>query len=467
MRTKIKQIKNPSPNTPSWVGKECTLKGWVRTVRDQKSFAFIEINDGSTLSNFQILASADLPGYATILPQLSTGASIAATGTIVESPGKEQALELKASQLTLIGGCNPEVYPLQKKRHTFEFLRTIAHLRPRTNTLGAVTRVRNALAFATHQFFQNRGFLYIHTPIITGADCEGAGQMFQVTTLDLNAIPKGADGKADYTKDFFAKPTYLTVSGQLNGEIYACSMSDIYTFGPTFRAENSNTSRHLAEFWMIEPEMAFATLDDNVECAEAYLKYLFQYLLDHCQEDLEFFEKYVSPGLIQRLQHIVTTPFERASYTYAVRILEKANKKFTFPVKWGLDLQSEHERFLAEEFFAKPVILTDYPKEIKAFYMRSNDDQKTVAAMDVLVPGVGEIIGGSQREERLPYLENKLKEFHLSPEQYWWYLELRKYGSVPHAGFGAGFERLIQFATGMENIRDVIPFPRFPGKADF
>lgn len=467
MRTKIKQIKSPPPNTPSWVGKECTLKGWVRTVRDQKSFAFIEINDGSTLSNFQILASADLPGYETILPQLSTGCSISATGTIVESLGKEQSLELKASQLTLIGGCNPEVYPLQKKRHTFEFLRTIAHLRPRTNTLGAVTRVRNALSFATHQFFQNRGFLYIQTPIITGADCEGAGQMFQVTTLDLHAIPKGADGKTDYTKDFFAKPAYLTVSGQLNGEIYACSMSDIYTFGPTFRAENSNTSRHLAEFWMIEPEMAFATLDDNVECAEAYLKYLFQYLLDHCQEDLEFFQKYVSPGIIDRLQHVVTTPFERASYTYAVRILEKANKKFTFPVKWGLDLQSEHERFLAEEFFAKPVILTDYPKEIKAFYMRSNDDQKTVAAMDVLVPGVGEIIGGSQREERLPYLENKLKEFNLSPEQYWWYLELRKYGSVPHAGFGAGLERLILFATGMENIRDVIPFPRYPGKADF
>lgn len=467
MRTKIKQLKSPTPNTPSWVGKECTLKGWVRTVRDQKNFVFIEINDGSTLSNFQIIASEDLPGYATILPQLSTGASISATGIIVESPGKEQALELKASQLTLIGGCNPEVYPLQKKRHTFEFLRTIAHLRPRTNTLGAVTRVRNALSFATHQFFQNRGFLYIHTPIITGADCEGAGEMFQVTTLDLNAVPKGADGKTDYTKDFFAKPAYLTVSGQLNGEIYACSMSDIYTFGPTFRAENSNTSRHLAEFWMIEPEMAFATLDDNIECAEAYLKYLFQYLLDHCQEDLEFFQKYVSPGLIERLQHIVTTPFERASYTYAVRILEKANKKFTFPVKWGLDLQSEHERFLAEEFFAKPVILTDYPKEIKAFYMRSNDDQKTVAAMDVLVPGVGEIIGGSQREERLSYLENKLKDFHLSPEQYWWYLELRKYGSVPHAGFGAGFERLIQFATGMENIRDVIPFPRYPGKADF
>lgn len=467
MRTKIKQIKFPPSNTPSWVGKECTLKGWVRTVRDQKSFAFIEINDGSTLSNFQILASADLPGYETILPQLSTGCSISATGTIVESLGKEQSLELKASQLTLIGGCNPEVYPLQKKRHTFEFLRTIAHLRPRTNTLGAVTRVRNALSFATHQFFQNRGFLYIQTPIITGADCEGAGQMFQVTTLDLHAIPKGADGKTDYTKDFFAKPAYLTVSGQLNGEIYACSMSDIYTFGPTFRAENSNTSRHLAEFWMIEPEMAFATLDDNVECAEAYLKYLFQYLLDHCQEDLEFFQKYVSPGIIDRLQHVVTTPFERASYTYAVRILEKANKKFTFPVKWGLDLQSEHERFLAEEFFAKPVILTDYPKEIKAFYMRSNDDQKTVAAMDVLVPGVGEIIGGSQREERLPYLENKLKEFNLSPEQYWWYLELRKYGSVPHAGFGAGLERLILFATGMENIRDVIPFPRYPGKADF
>jgi asparaginyl-tRNA synthetase len=383
------------------------------------------------------------------------------------SPGKEQALEMQASSMTLIGKCDPETYPMQKKKHTFEFLRTIAHLRPRTNTFGAVTRVRNALAFATHQFFQSRGFLYIHTPIITGSDCEGAGKMFQVTTLDINNPPKNPQGKVDYAQDFFAKPTYLTVSGQLDGEIFACAMSDIYTFGPTFRAENSNTSRHLAEFWMIEPEMAFADINDNMDCAEAYLKYVLKYVLDNCPEDMQFFDKYISQGLIERLQHIINTPFERASYTYAIRILEKADKKFEFPVKWGLDLQSEHERYLAEEFFSKPVIITDYPKEIKAFYMRANDDNKTVAAMDVLFPKIGEIVGGSQREERLNVLEARMKELKLPVEDYWWYLELRKYGSVPHAGFGAGFERLIQFATGMENIRDVIPFPRYPGKADF
>ncbi len=467
MRTKIKSLKYPSAEAQSLVGHEITLKGWVRTVRNQKTFTFIEINDGSTLSNFQIIATPDIPGYANLINQLSTGVSVAIKGTIVESPGKEQSLEMHATDVAIIGKCDPEVYPLQKKRHTFEFLRTIAHLRPRTNTIGAVTRVRNALAFATHQFFQSRGFLYIHTPVITGSDCEGAGKMFQVTTLDPANPPKTPQGKVDYTQDFFTKPTYLTVSGQLNGEIYACALSDVYTFGPTFRAENSNTSRHLAEFWMIEPEMAFADLNDNMDCAEAYLKYVLKYVLDHCQEDMEFFNKHVSPGVIERLEHVINTPFERASYTYAVRVLEKANKSFEFPVKWGLDLQSEHERFLAEEFFAKPVILTDYPKQIKAFYMRTNEDNKTVAAMDVLVPKVGEIIGGSQREERLSYLEAKLKEFNLPAEEYWWYLELRKYGSVPHSGFGAGFERLVQFATGMENIRDVIPFPRYPGKADF
>jgi asparaginyl-tRNA synthetase len=467
MRIKIKDLKYPRAGEPSMVGQEVTIKGWIRTVRNQKTFAFIEVNDGSTLSNFQIVASADLPGYANLISQLATGASIAATGKIVESPGKEQAVEMQASAITLLGSCDPEVYPLQKKRHTFEFLRTIAHLRPRTNTFGAVTRVRNALAFATHQFFQSRGFLYIHTPVITGSDCEGAGQMFQVTTLDIANTPKTAEGKVDYTKDFFSRPTYLTVSGQLEGEIFACALADIYTFGPTFRAENSNTSRHLAEFWMIEPEMAFADLNDNMDCAEAYLKYVLKYVLDNCQEDMQFFDKYISQELVERLQHVVNTPFERATYTDAIRILEKADKKFEFPVKWGLDLQSEHERYLAEEFFGKPVIITNYPKEIKAFYMRANDDQKTVAAMDVLVPKVGEIIGGSQREERLDYLEAKLKEVGLPVEEYWWYLELRKYGTVPHAGFGAGFERLIQFATGMENIRDVIPFPRYPGKADF
>jgi asparaginyl-tRNA synthetase len=467
MRIKIKNLKFPVAGEPSFVGQEVTIKGWIRTVRNQKTFTFIELNDGSTLSNFQIILNPEVPGYEKLLPQLATGCSISATGTVVESPGKGQSLEMQATELTLIGKCDPEVYPLQKKKHSFEFLRTIAHLRPRTNTFGAVSRVRNALAVATHQFFQKRGFLYVHTPIITGSDCEGAGELFQVTALDLASPPKTPEGKVDFSKDFFAKPTYLTVSGQLDGEIFACALSDIYTFGPTFRAENSNTSRHLAEFWMIEPEMAFADLNDDMDCAEAYLKYVLKYVLENCTEDMEFFEKFISPGLISRLQHVVSTPFERATYSYAIRILEKADKKFEFPVKWGLDLQSEHERFLAEEFFAKPVIITDYPKEIKAFYMRANDDEKTVAAMDVLVPKIGEIIGGSQREERLGLLEAKMKASKLPLDEYGWYLELRKYGTVPHAGFGAGFERLIQYATGMENIRDVIPFPRYPGKADF
>lgn len=467
MRIKIKELKYPKSSSLSLVGGEATIKGWVRTVRNQKTFAFIEVNDGSTLSNFQVILSSEVSGYDQLLSQLSTGCSISATGKIVESPGKGQALEMQASSVSLIGTCDPETYPLQKKKHTFEFLRTLAHLRPRTNTFGAVTRVRNALAFATHQFFQNRGFLYIHTPIITGSDCEGAGKMFQVTTLDIANPPKIAQSKLDYSQDFFSKPTFLTVSGQLNGEIFACALSDIYTFGPTFRAENSNTSRHLAEFWMIEPEMAFADLNDDMDCAEAYLKYVLKYVMDHCQEDLQFFDKFISQGVIERLEHIIKTPFERLSYTNAIHILEKSGKKFEFPVKWGLDLQSEHERYLAEEFFAKPVILTDYPKEIKAFYMRANDDQKTVAAMDVLFPKIGEVIGGSQREERLDVLEARMKELNLPVEEYWWYLELRKYGSVPHAGFGAGFERLVLFVTGMENIRDVIPFPRFPGKADF
>ncbi len=467
MRIKIKELRNVSRENFSFIGQRVTIKGWIRTIRSQKTFAFVEVNDGSTLSNFQVIINSEIPNYDALLAQLSTGCSVAIEGIVVKSPGKEQALEMQAIAVSLLGKCDPEVYPMQKKRHTFEFLRTIAHLRPRTNTFGAVIRVRNALAFATHQFFQSRDFLYIHTPIITGSDCEGAGKMFQVTTLDMLNSPKTSKGTVDYNQDFFNQPTYLTVSGQLNGEIFACSMSDIYTFGPTFRAENSNTSRHLAEFWMIEPEMAFAELTDNMDLAEAYLKYILKYVLEHCAEDMQFFDKFISQGIIERLLHVVNTPFERATYTYAIQILEKAGKKFEFPVKWGLDLQSEHERYLAEEFFAKPVIITDYPKEIKAFYMRTNDDQKTVAAMDVLVPKVGEIIGGSQREERLDILEIKMQEIGLSTEEYWWYLELRKYGTVPHAGFGAGFERLVQFVTGMENIRDVIPFPRYPGKADF
>lgn len=468
MRVKIKQLKFPLEKSPSFLGHEVTVKGWIRTVRQQKTFTFIEVNDGSTLSNFQIIIAPEVPGYQNLVNQLSTGASIAADGLIVENPSNPQALEMQAKTVRIIGSCDPETYPLQKKRHSFEFLRTIAHLRPRTNTLGAVTRVRNALAFATHLFFQQRGFLYIQTPIITGSDCEGAGKLFRVTTLDLANPPKKEGGQqVDETKDFFAKPAYLTVSGQLNLEIYASALSDVYSFGPTFRAEDSNTSRHLAEFWMIEPEMAFADLKDDMDCAEAYLKEVLKYVLENQLEDMQFFDKQISSGLLKRLETIIQTPFERATYTYAIRILEKANRPFEFPVKWGLDLQSEHERYLAEEFFAKPVILTDYPKQIKAFYMRTNDDNKTVAAMDVLVPGVGELIGGSQREERLAHLEAKFKEFSLSPQDYWWYLELRKYGSVPHAGFGVGFERLVQFVTGMENIRDVIPFPRYPGKADF
>lgn len=466
MRTKIKELKTPATMT-GLIGHEVTIKGWVRTVRNQKTFAFIELNDGSTLSNFQVIVSPDIPNYNNLVNQLSTGVSVAAKGRLVESQGKGQEIEMHATEITIIGKCDPETYPLQKKRHTFEFLRSIAHLRPRTNTLGAVSRIRSALSYATHKYFQERGFVYVHTPIITGSDAEGAGEMFRVSTLDPLNPPKTPQGTIDYTQDFFARPTYLTVSGQLNGEIYASALSDIYTFGPTFRAENSNTSRHLAEFWMIEPEMAFADLSDNIDCAESYIKYVLKYALDNCQEDMEFFNKLVAPGIIERLEHVVNTPFERATYTYAVRILEKADKKFEYPVKWGIDLQSEHERFLAEEFFGKPVVLTDYPKQIKAFYMRANEDNKTVANMDVLFPGIGEIIGGSQREERLSVLEAKMKECHLKPEDYWWYLELRKYGSVPHSGFGVGLERLIQYTTGMENIRDVIPFPRYPGKAEF
>jgi len=467
MRTKIKALKDSLAASTELLGQDIIIKGWIRTVRNQKTFAFIEVNDGSTLSNFQVIANADLPGYAKMIDNLTTGVSVSITGTVVESPGEKQGYEMHAKEILIIGKCDPETYPLQKKRHSFEFLRTIAHLRPRTNTIGAVTRVRNALAMATHMFFQERGFLYIQTPIITGSDCEGAGEMFRVTTLNPNALPRNEKGETDFTKDFFGKSSFLTVSGQLNGEIYASALSDIYTFGPTFRAENSNTARHLAEFWMIEPEMAFADLKDNMDLAEAYLKYVLEFVLKHCREDMHFFDKHVSQGLIKRLQHVMETPFERATYTYAIRILEKAPKKFEYPVHWGSDLQSEHERYLAEEFFNKPVIITDYPKQIKAFYMRANEDNKTVAAMDVLVPGVGEIMGGSQREERLDRLEAKLDEMKLNKSDYWWYLELRKYGTVPHAGFGAGFERMIRYITGMENIRDVIPFPRFPGSADF
>lgn len=467
MRTKIKTLKSEALGQGPKLGDDITVKGWVRTVRSQKSFAFVEINDGSTLSNFQVIVEPTLPNYTELMAQLATGVSVSVFGTLVESPAKGQRFELKAKQVDIIGQCDPEAYPLQKKRHTFEFLRTIAHLRPRTNTLGAIARVRNALAFATHRFFQERGFMYVNTPIITASDCEGAGELFRVTTIDPSAPPKDDKGKIDYTQDFFGKPTFLTVSGQLNAEIYACALSDVYTFGPTFRAENSNTSRHLAEFWMIEPEMAFADLEDDMECAESYIRYLLKDLIERCPEEMHFFDKYISPGILERLRTISETKFEHATYTYAVRVLEKSGKKFEFPVQWGMDLQTEHERYLAEEYFNKPVIITDYPAEIKAFYMRMNDDRKTVRAMDVLVPKVGEIIGGSQREDRLDILESRMRQMKLNPIDYWWYMELRKYGSVPHAGFGLGFERLVQFCTGMENIRDVIPFPRYPQKAEF
>jgi asparaginyl-tRNA synthetase len=454
---KIQEIIH-SKNPDAWIGKKGTVAGWCRTIRDQKAFAFLEINDGSSVGNLQVVIDASMPRYAELMKDLTTGASCLVEGEFVRSLGKGQALEMKAKEVHVYGKADPETYPLQKKRHSFEFLRTIAHLRPRTNTQGAVLRIRSALAMATHLFFHGRGFYYVHTPIITGSDCEGAGEMFQVTMLKLGQDPK---------EDFFHKPTYLTVSGQLEGEILALALSDVYTFGPTFRAENSNTSRHLAEFWMIEPEMAFADLDADMECAESYLKFCVTYLLEHSLHDLEFFDQFIEKGLIQRLRNVVEAPFAKVSYTEAIEILKKSGKEFVFPVAWGSDLQSEHERYLAEELFKKPVIVFNYPKEIKSFYMRENSDGKTVAAMDILVPKIGEIIGGSQREERLEVLEKKMEAKKLNREDYWWYLELRKYGSVPHAGFGLGFERLILFATGMENIRDVIPFPRFPGSAEF
>ncbi|MFY7842527.1 MAG: asparagine--tRNA ligase [Rhabdochlamydiaceae bacterium] len=444
-----------------------TLKGWIRTVRQQKAFTFIELNDGSTLSNLQIIFDQTSPNYLDIIPLLSTGASICAQGILTPSVGQKQKWELKATLIELIGACPVDDYPLQKKRHSFEFLRTIGHLRARTNTQGAVNRIRNALSFATHTFFQERGFLYIQTPIITTSDAEGAGEQFLVTTLDLNNLPKTQDNQVDFSKDFFHKKASLTVSGQLNAEAYACALSDVYTFGPTFRAENSHTSRHLAEFWMIEPEMAFANLKDNMECVESYIKHVVSYVLKNCAEDLHFFDEYIEKGLVKRLENVVSHSFAHMSYTDAINILQKAPCAFEFPVKWGVDLQSEHERYLAEQYCQKPVILTDYPSDIKAFYMKENPDGKTVAAMDLLVPKIGELVGGSQREDDHTKLRAKMIKQGLNPEDYEWYLQLRHYGSVPHAGFGVGFERLVLFTTGMENIRDVIPFPRYPGHAEY
>ncbi|MCH9611968.1 MAG: Asparagine--tRNA ligase [Chlamydiia bacterium] len=435
------------------------ISGWIKTIRKQKSFSFAEINDGSCLSNLQIIINDTLDNYEALVDSLSTGASVEVEGVVVKSPGGKQAVEIQASSIALIGSC-PEDYPLQKKRHSFEFLRTIAHLRPRTNSIGAVARVRSKLAYATHTFFNNRGFLYVHTPIITASDCEGAGELFRVTTLEETNFTKDQE-------DFFATRAYLTVSGQLNAETYACGLGNVYTFGPTFRAENSNTSRHLAEFWMIEPEMAFCDLIQDMQVAEDYIKFMIQTVMDECQEDIEFFDRFVEKGLIDKLTLTLNSTFERVSYTDAIEILKQSNKKFEFSYEWGENLQSEHERYLAEEHFNKPVIVYDYPKSLKPFYMRANDDGKTVAAMDVLIPGIGELIGGSQREERLDIIEQNLKEHDLDPAVYGWYTDLRKYGSVPHAGFGLGFERMVLYCTGMENIRDVIPFPRTPDHCEF
>ena len=521
----------------SRVGEELELRGWARSVRTQKGMAFIDLNDGSAISGMQAVVNEGSAAWEVANSgSVSTGAALRVKGKLVASPGGKQAAELAGDELEVIGAADSETYPLQKKRHTLEYLRSIAHLRPRTNTIGAVARVRNQLAYATHKFFQEHGFLYANTPIVTASDCEGAGEQFQVTTLlngfaaaaaatpeaiaaaeaaakeqgevvkavkeakkagdaskeDVDgavakllslkseaealagaaggaSLPKKDDGSIDYSQDFFGKPSYLTVSGQLNGEIMACAVNDIYTFGPTFRAENSNTSRHLAEFWMVEPELAFADLNDDMDCAEAYLKYCLNHVLENCDEDLAFFEKNISKdNLRERLRSVATQEFARITYTEAVDHILNAKKKFEFPIKWGADLQSEHERYITEEVFKnRPVIVRDYPKDIKAFYMRLNDDNKTVAAMDVLVPRVGELMGGSQREERLDVLERRIEENGLEKESYWWYLDLRRYGSQPHAGFGLGFERLVCYVSGVENIRDAIPFPRYPGSAEF
>ena len=449
------------------IDKEVLVKGWVRTRRDSKGgFSFIALNDGSCFSNLQIVVDGDLDNYQRDILKLHPGSSIAVKGTLVKSQGGGQSVEVKADEVKVYGHCDPGEYIIGKQRVSFERLREIAHLRVRTNTFGAVTRVRNKLAKATHDFFQEKGFFYINTPIVTASDCEGAGEMFRVTTLDHAAVPIN-EGVVDYSQDFFGKESFLTVSGQLSIECYACSLGNVYNFGPTFRAENSNTARHLSEFWMIEPEMAFADLDDDADLAEDYIKYLITTVLDECAEDMEFFSKHIDKTIQETLIHVKESKFVRLSYTEAIDILNKSGQKFEFETNWGNDLQTEHERFLTEKEFKKPVIVTDYPREIKAFYMKQNDDGKTAAAMDVLVPKIGEIIGGSQREDDLQKLDARIKDHGMDLEPYWWYRDLRKFGSVPHAGFGLGFERLVQFVTGMDNIRDVIPFPRTPKSAEF
>lgn len=451
------------------VGTSVEAHGWVRTHRSSKSVHFLQLNDGSCFETIQVVADLDRISDET-LNQATTGSCVRVTGELVASPGKGQRVELQANGIQVYGSADAASYPLQKKGHTMEFLRDIAHLRPRSNTFGAVFRVRNALSFAIHRFFQERGFLYIHTPVITASDAEGAGEMFGVTTLDLLSLPRTPSGEIDYSADFFGQPVFLTVSGQLEAEIFALAFSNVYTFGPTFRAENSNTPRHLAEFWMVEPEIAFCDLIDDCQVAEDFLKFVITAVLDTCQSDLEFFNQRIDKTVLDTLEHVVNSPFERVPYTEAVRLLEQATSKgqrWEFPVSWGVDLQSEHERYLTEQVFKKPIIVTDYPKQIKAFYMRRNDDNKTVRAMDVLVPRIGEIIGGSQREERYDVLLNTIHEQGLPVDHYSWYLELRKYGTAPHAGFGLGLERMMMYLTGMKNIRDVIPFPRTPGSAAF
>ena len=459
-------VKSIYRETAEYANKEVTIGGWIRTMRASKNFGFIELNDGSFFKNIQVVFEADkVSNYEEITKQ-NVGAALIVKGLLVETPEAKQPFEIKATEIEVEGTSTPD-YPLQKKRHSVEFLREIAYLRPRTNLFSATFRVRSLVAMAIHEFFQNKGFIYAHTPIITGSDCEGAGEMFRVTTLDLENLPRTEDGKIDYSKDFFGKETNLTVSGQLSAETFAMAFRNIYTFGPTFRAENSNTPRHAAEFWMIEPEMAFADLNDNMEIAEEMLKYIIQYVLDHAPEEMEFFNNFVDKGLLERLDNILSNEFGRVTYTEAVELLQKSGQQFEYPVEWGIDLQTEHERYLTEQIFKKPVFVTDYPVEIKAFYMRLNDDKKTVAAMDLLVPGVGEIIGGSQREERLDILEARMDELGLKREDYWWYLDLRKYGGTRHAGFGLGFERAVMYLTGVGNIRDVLPYPRTVKNAEF
>lgn len=461
MKERIKSLLQREPSDEMVVA-----EGWVRTKRDSKNVCFLDLNDGSSLKGLQLVVDKASFNNDNLLDSISTGAAVSAKGKIVPSMGGNQKVEMNVESLTLVGAC-PNDYPLQKKRHTVEFLREQAYLRPRTNLFGAVTRVRNTMAYAVHQFFQENGFVYVNTPLITASDCEGAGEQFQVTTLDLNNVPKTKDGKVDYSKDFFGRLANLTVSGQLEGETYAMAMKNIYTFGPTFRAEESNTSRHLAEFWMIEPEMAFCDLDGDMDCAQSFLKYILSAVLEKNGEDMEFFENFVLKGLIESLEHVVNTPFEHMTYTKAIEILEKHNEKFEFPVEWGSDIASEHERYLTEVIAKRPVIVTDYPKEIKSFYMKQNDDGKTVRGMDILAPRLGEIIGGSERESDYEKLDRRMNELGMDPSGYWWYMNLRKYGSAPHAGFGLGFERAVRYATGVENIRDVIPYPRAVGTCEY